>query len=463
MDALKTDLYQLTMAAGYFHMGMAGKTATCEMFVRRLPKRRRYLVAMGAERVLSYLEDLRFTAEQVAYLSQVPALRDAMTPDFQAFLRDLRFTGDAWVVPEGTVVCANEPLIRVRAPIIEAQLVETFVLSVINHATVVASKAARIVRAAGDAQVVEFGSRRTHAEAAVDAARAAYAVGCAGTSNLEAGMRFGLPVVGTAAHMWTMAHPSEESAFENYVRVFPNASILLIDTYDTLVGAERAAAAAGDKLKGVRLDSGDLGALSREVRRILDAAGLSAAKIVASGDLNEYKIEALRRAGAPIDTFGVGTDLVTSLDAPSLGGVYKLVDIDGSPIAKFSEGKATLPGAHQVFRVRGEGGALERDIIALDTEAASDLAGSSSSAPEPLLVEAFRGGKRARPPESLDAIRARAKRDLDSLPPELHSLEEQGPGLTASISSRLQALIEEVRARVAPPGEAAPEGKDASA
>jgi nicotinate phosphoribosyltransferase len=458
VEALKTDLYQLTMAAGYFHTGMTGKTATCEMFVRRLPKRRRYLVAMGLERLLGYLEDLRFTGDQIAYLSRVPALRDAMTPEFQQFLRELRFTGDAWVVPEGTVVTANEPFLRVRAPIIEAQLIETFALSVINHATVVASKAARIVRAAGDAEVVEFGSRRTHPEAAVDAARAACAVGCAGTSNLEAGMRFDLPVVGTAAHMWTMAHPSEESSFENYVRVFPNASILLIDTYDTIVGAERAAKIAREKLKGVRLDSGDLDALSRGVRKILDEAGLQSTKIVASGDLNEYKIAVLRKAGAPIDTYGVGTDLVTSLDAPSLGGVYKLVEIDGSPIAKFSEGKATLPGAHQVFRFRGEGGALERDVIALATESPESLAEGSARVPEPLLVQAFQGGRRVREPEALDVIRARAKRELDALPADLHGLEEEGPVLSASLSERLKSLIEEVRARVAPP---APEGKGA--
>lgn len=458
MEALKTDLYQLTMAAGYFHTGMARKMATCEMFVRRLPKRRRYLVAMGIERILAYLEELRFTDEQIDYLTRVPALRDAMTPEFQAYLRDLRFTGDAWALPEGTVVAANEPFLRVEAPIIEAQLIETFALSVINHATKIASKAARIVRAAGDAQVVEFGSRRTHPEAAVDAARAACAVGCAGTSNLEAGMRFGLPVVGTAAHMWTMAHPSEESSFANYVRVFPNASILLIDTYDTITGAERAAAIARDKLKGVRLDSGDLAALSREVRKILDAAGLKTAQIVASGDLNEYKIEALRRAGAPIDVYGVGTDLVTSLDAPSLGGVYKLVAIDGSPIAKFSEGKATLPGAHQVFRVWGEGGTIERDVIALADESPESFADSSGRTPEPLLLQAFQAGRRVLAPEPLDAIRARAKRQIDALPAQFHGLEEGDTVFAATLSARLLALIEEVRARVASSGAAEGEG-----
>jgi nicotinate phosphoribosyltransferase len=436
------------MAAGYFHTGMAAKTATCEMFVRRLPKRRRYLVAMGIERVLSYLERLRFTDEQIAYLTTVPALKDAMTPDFQGYLRDLRFTGDAWALPEGTVFCANEPILRVRAPIIEAQLIETFALSAINHATTVASKAARILRAAGDAQVVEFGSRRTHPEAAIDAARAACAVGCAGTSNVEAGMRFGLPVVGTAAHMWTMAHPTEESSFENYVKVFPNASILLIDTYDTERGAERAARVAREKLKGVRLDSGDLHLLSKAVRGVLNAAGLTQTHIVASGDLNEYKIQALRRAGAPIDVYGVGTDLVTSIDAPALGGVYKLVEIDGLPIAKFSEGKATFPGAHQVYRFHDDAGLVAQDIIALEDEPSPQ--GPTARPGEPLLEHVFRRGARAMAIEPIAAIQARTRAELDALPPDLHGLDEEGPVLTAKPSQRLLDLIEDVRARVAP-------------
>ncbi|MEZ4311748.1 MAG: nicotinate phosphoribosyltransferase, partial [Polyangiaceae bacterium] len=300
MDALRTDLYQLTMAAGYFHRGMRHDVATCEMFVRRLPRPRRYLVAMGRERVLSYLAGLSFTAEEIDYLGKLPSLRDAMTDDFKKYLADFRFTGDVWAVPEGTVVFANEPMFRITAPLIEAQLVETFLLSAVNHGTMIASKAARIVRAAGDAGVMEFGSRRTHPGAAMDAARDACAAGFVATSNVEAGMRFGLPVTGTAAHMWTMAHASEEAAFEGYLAVFPSAAILLIDTYDTIRGAERAARIAKEKLKGVRLDSGDLLALSRGVRKVLDENGCASAKIVASGDLNEYKIAALRREGAPI-------------------------------------------------------------------------------------------------------------------------------------------------------------------
>ena len=452
MDALLTDLYQLTMAAGYFHRGMTSAIATCEMFVRRLPRRRRFLLAMGTERVLRFLEELRFTDEQIAYLCTVPALRDAMTPPFQEFLRGFRFTGDVWAVPEGTAMFANEPFVRVRAPLVEAQIVERFLLSAVNHGTMVASKAARVVIAAGGAPVIEIGSRRTHPDAAVDAARAAYAAGFVGTSNVEAGMRFGIPVMGTAAHMWTMAHPSEEEAFEGYVATFPNATILLIDTYDTIRGAARAARIARDKLKGVRLDSGDLLALSRGVRDVLDQHGCKSAMIVASGDLNEHRIAELRAAGAPIDVYGVGTDLVTSIDAPSLGGVYKIVELDRGgvrmPIAKFSEGKATLPAPHQVFRFRDADGRLARDVVALSDEAA-DAVGEGSA--EPLLAPVMTGGQRVAPAPSLDAIRSRARAEITSLPPELLEIPEPTPMWTPflpSTSKRLGELVDVVRARV---------------
>jgi nicotinate phosphoribosyltransferase len=452
VDALHTDLYQLTMAAGYFHRGMVPASATCEAFVRRLPRRRRFLLTMGLERVLRYLSALSFTEEQIAYLTTVPALRDAMTPPFCDFLRRFRFTGDVWALPEGTVAFAGEPLVRVRAPLVEAQLVETFLLSAVNHATMVASKAARVVLAAGDAQVIEFGTRRTHPDAAVDAARAAYAAGFVGTSNVEAGLRFGVPVMGTAAHMWTMAHPSEEAAFEGYVATFPSATILLIDTYDTLRGAERAARIARDKLRGVRLDSGDLLALSRGVRQILDQNGCPDARIVASGDLNEHRIAELRAASAPIDVYGVGTDLVASIDAPALGGVYKLVELtrDGAslPIAKFSEGKATLPGPHQVHRVRDGAGRLLRDVLTLADEAPEVHAGEEA---RPLLVPVMVGGQRTAPPEPLAAVRARAAAELRGLPPDLVDLAEPTPmwaPFAPATSPRLQALIEVVRARV---------------
>lgn len=459
--ALETDLYQLTMAAGYFLRGMREVTATCELFVRRLPRTRRYLVAMGIDAALDWLSNLRFSEEDVAFLRDLPALADAMTPAFCDYLRGLRFTGDVWAVDEGTVMFENEPFLRVRAPIIEAQLAETFLLSTINHATMIGSKAARVVHAAAPAACVEFGSRRTHPGAAVDAARWACAAGFAGTSNVEAGRRHGLTVLGTAAHMWTMAHgpadgqSGEERAFANYVATFPSASILLIDTYDTPRGALRAAKAAGDKLKGVRLDSGDLDALSRQVRKVLDEAGASGARIVASGDLNEHSIAALRAAGAPIDTFGVGTEVVASIDAPALSGVYKVVELEEAgvrrAIAKFSEGKATFPGAHQVQRVTKEGH-FARDVVALCDEAPTLEAGEEA---RPLLSPALASGARARPSAKLDAVRARVAEQQRSLAPWLLDLAEvtrSSPRYEVRPSAGVVALAEQVRAGVVDAG-----------
>jgi nicotinate phosphoribosyltransferase len=458
MRALSTDLYQLTMAAGYFHRKMGDRLATCEMFVRRLPEARRYLVAMGLETVAKYLLELRFEEEDIAFLKTVPALSDAMTPAFQDYLRAFRFTGDLDAVPEGTILFENEPFLRVRAPVIEAQMVETFVLSAVNHQTMVASKAARIVIAAGSfdaggpgalsggATVVEFGTRRTHPDAAIDAARAAYAVGFAATSNVEAARRYGIPVLGTAAHMWTMAHASEEEAFSAYASVFPNATILLIDTYETERGAVRAARAAREKLKGVRIDSGDLDALSRRVRSILDEMDLKTAKIVVSGDLNEHSIAALRRAKAPIDTYGVGTELVTSIDAPALGGVYKLVDLDTNgdhrPIAKFSKGKATYPGPKQVQRI-SNGATYERDVLALASEPLREGA-------EPLLVPFLRGGERVRMPDPLASVRTRSRETLSRLPAILRDLGPKPHELRFPVepSAALVELTEQVRRQV---------------
>jgi nicotinate phosphoribosyltransferase len=440
--ALHTDLYQLTMAAGYFHRGLAHTRASCEMFVRSLPKPRRYLVACGVDAALDAIADLRFEEEQIAWLREVPALRDAMHDGFADYLRAFRFRGDIVAVEEGTVMFGGEPFLRVDADIIEAQLVETFLLSVINHGTMVASKAARIVHAAQGRDVLEFGTRRTHPSEAVDAARAAYLVGAAGTSNLEAGKRYGIPVMGTAAHMWVMTHDSEADAFANYVATFPDAAILLIDTYDTVRGAELAAQIAGDRLSGVRLDSGDLLALSKQVRQVLDDRGCRGARIVASGDLNEYAIERLLAAGAPIDVFGVGTELVTSKDAPSLGGVYKVVQFerDGRvvPIAKLSEGKATYPGQHQVYR-RFDGDSPVEDVLALVQEPAPPGA-------TPLLRVHTLAGQRVADRDDLDTARRRAMAQLAALPEHLHQLDPMAPGAhPVTLSSGLQALVKQVQ------------------
>lgn len=445
MRALATDLYQLTMAAGYFHRGLADTSATFELFVRKLPKARRYLVACGIEEALDYLEALRFEDDDIAFLRELPALKAAMTPAFVDYLRTFRFRGSVSAVSEGTVVFGGEPMIQVSGSIVEAQLVETFLLSAVNHATMIASKAARVVRAAGDAGVLEFGTRRTHPDAALTAARAAYLVGFVGTSNVEAGRRYGIPVLGTAAHSWTMAHDDEEQAFANYAATFPDSTILLIDTYDTRRGAERAARVVGEKLKGVRIDSGDLASVSKDVRAILDRHGLTHTKILASGDLNEHSIAELRAAGAPFDSYGVGTELVCSKDAPSLGGVYKVVEWTRGglrrSIAKFAEGKATYPGAHQVYRRTRRDGELE-DVLALATEPVPDGA-------EGLLSPRLEGGVRLAPRPRLEELRAHARRSLLALPERLHRLEATDePLVVVTPSTALASLVSEVRAQV---------------
>ncbi|MBV9613112.1 MAG: nicotinate phosphoribosyltransferase, partial [Acidobacteriaceae bacterium] len=372
MPALNTDLYELTMAAGYFAAGKAGELATFELLVRRLPDTRNFLIAAGLAQAVEYLQGLAFDREELEYLRSLKEFQNAPA-EFFDFLVNLRFSGDLFAVPEGMPIFANEPLAIVRAPLIEAQLVETYLLSTFAFQTMVASKAARCVLAAEGRPIVEFGSRRAHGpQAGVLAGRAAYLAGCAGTSNTEAGMRFGIPVFGTAAHSWTMAFPSEGESFRALRQLLGDATVFLVDTYDTLEGT-RLAARLGPPLWGVRLDSGDLPSLSREVRRILDAGGLRDAKIFATNDLDEHRIAELVRSGAPCDVFGVGTQLATSADAPTLGAVYKLVELArGGELqyaAKFSEQKSTLPGAKQIYRYG------DHDVIALYSECNSDFQG----------------------------------------------------------------------------------------
>lgn len=440
--ALMTDLYQLTMGAGYFKHAEHQKRVSFELFVRRLPPDRRYLVFAGLETVLGYLRELSFTESQLAYLREVPGLRGAMSFDFVEYLRGFRFRGDVCAMPEGTVCFANEPFLRVTGTLFEAQLVETFLLSAINSETVIASKAARIVRAAQNASVLEFGTRRTSPEEAIASARAAFIAGFAGTSNVEAGYRFDIPVMGTAAHSWTMAHETESLAFERYIATFPDSSTMLVDTYDTLEGTRRAIKAGGAKLRGVRLDSGDLAVLSVEVRKLLDEAGLKQTKIVASGDLDEHKIAALRALNAPIDIYGVGTELVRSRDNPTLGGVYKLVhDHDAErPVAKFSDSKASFPGVHQVFRKMRDGRA-DSDIVGTEEEFQVDS--------EPLLVEWMKDGKLVRELPSLSKLRETARAQLSALPDHLHELgpAKDGPAYPVKNSDALEALIQRVRDR----------------
>ena len=341
------------MAAGY-HAAGETSSASFELFVRELPATRGYLVAAGLEQAIAYLETWRYTPDEVDYLRSVPALRGARPAFFDDYLPGLRFTGDVWAVSEGTPVFAGEPILRVTAPLPEAQLVETALLATILFQTAVASKAARVREAAGERPVIEFGGRRAHGtEAAMYAARAACLAGCRATSNVEAGYRYGLAVSGTMAHSWVMAYPDELTAFSRYAAVYGPRSVLLIDTYDSIAAARRIVG-AGLRPAAVRLDSGDLVHLSRAVRGILDAGGLGDTQILASGDLDEHKIAAVVSSGAPIDGFGVGTALSTSSDAPALSGVYKLVEIDRAgtmtPVMKLSAGKRTCPGAKQLWR-----------------------------------------------------------------------------------------------------------------
>ncbi len=388
MKGLHTDLYQLTMAAGYFGSGKGSEKAVFELFVRRLPSNRDVLVAAGLQQAVEYLLELRFTGEQIDYLKSVPQLERAK-PGFWEYLRAFRFTGDVFAMREGTPFFAGEPVLTVNAPIIEAQLPETYLLATIAFQSMIASKAARVAKAAQGRGVVEFGARRAHSpEAGVLAARAAYIGGCTGTSNVEAGFRYGIPVFGTSAHSWVQSFPSEDAGFRALQELLGERTIYLIDTYDTVQGA-RKVVELGRPLWGVRLDSGNLAALSKSVRQILDHSGLNDAKIMATSDLNEYRIAELLADDAPIDAFGVGTDLATSADAPSLSAVYKLVELEVSGIkrytAKHSAEKQTLPGAKQVFRYE------EEDVVGCSSECAPH--GMRGAVPEALLRPVILGGQ----------------------------------------------------------------------
>src|ERR1700674_1846864 len=352
MTGLLTDLYQLTMAAGYFESGKADEAATFELFFRHLPRYRNFVLAAGLEQVVEYLQNLHFEDEEIRYLRSLPQFQ-RVSPAFFDALRRLRFNGDLFAMAEGTPIFAGEPFLTVRAPLIEAQIPETYLLASIGFQSLIATKAARITEVAAGRAVVDFGTRRAHSpEAGVLAGRASYIGGCVGTSNTETGFRYGIPVFGTAAHSWVQSFPSEKEAFGRLQNLLGEATVYLIDTYDTIAGA-KLAASLGRPVWGVRLDSGNLGELSRAVRHILDEAGLQDAKIMATSDLNEYKILEFAAADAPIDAFGVGTDLATSTDSPNLGVVYKLVELDGRYTAKFSEDKHTMPGSKQVFRFDG--------------------------------------------------------------------------------------------------------------
>ncbi len=435
MSALNTDLYELTMAAGYFMAGKAEDVATFELSVRQLPATRNFLLAGGLQQAVEYLTGLRFETAEIEYLRSLKQFVNT-PPEFFSYLKDLRFEGDIFAVPEGTPVFAGEPILIVRAPLIQAQLVETYLLSTIAYQTTIASKAARCVLAAKGRAIVEFGSRRAHSpEAGPLAGRAAFLAGCTGTSNAEAGKRYGVPVFGTAAHSWVMSFSDEETSYRELQKLLGEATVYLVDTYDPLEGT-RMAIRLGPPMWGVRLDSGQLAVQAHQIRRLLDQNGFPNAKIMATNDLNENRIAELLADGAPIDAFGVGTELATSADAPSLSAVYKLVELRRGEshlyTAKWSEEKATIPGAKQIYRYPGH------DVIALYNECNNEFKG------EPLLGPVLINGELLEPYLSLLHLRERARQKIAQLPPDLLRLEPAAP-YRVEISERLLGLTESIR------------------
>ena len=436
---LFTDLYELTMMQAYLAEGMTG-TAVFTLFVRRLPEHRNFLLACGLESVLASLEQLRFTDDDLEYLRSLKTFSDA----FLTWLRAFEFTGDIDAVPEGTPIFANEPILEVVAPIAQAQLVETLVMNQIHVQTVLASKAARVAAAARGKKVVDFGARRTHGvDAALLGARAFYIAGIDATSNVLAGKLYGIPVAGTMAHSYIQAHGDECQAFRAFAKMFPGTT-LLVDTYDTLEGVRRVielVKRAPDEIKitAVRLDSGDLGALARDTRHLLDAAGLQHVGIFASSGLDEWEIAKLLDAGMPIDGFGVGTGMSVSDDAPALDIAYKLSEYAGEGRTKLSRHKSILPGRKQVFRQEKEGKAVG-DVIA---RAGERLLGRA------LLRSVMRGGRRtSETAEDLESIRRHAKEEIARLPAHVTSLAPADPTYPVRTSAALEQHHEEVRHRV---------------
>lgn len=438
--ALFTDLYELTMLQAYFEEDMSAD-AVFSLFVRRLPTRRNFLLACGLDTVLDYLENLRFGDEDIAYLASLGQFSER----FLAWLRDFRFTGEVDAVPEGTPVFPNEPILEVVAPLPQAQLVETFIVNQVHVQTVLASKAQRVVTAAEGRPVIDFGARRMHGiDAALKAARAFYIGGVTATSNVLAGQRYGVPLAGTMAHSYIQAHEDEATAFRAFARLYPD-TILLVDTYDTLAGVRKVidlAKVLGKdfKVKAVRLDSGDLLALSRQVRRLLDEADLDKVEIFASGGLDEDAIAALVAADAPIDGFGVGTSMGVSSDAPDLDIAYKLCEYAGKGRLKLSTGKPVLPGRKQIFRI-AHGGRDTRDVIARANE---DLLG------RPLLAPVMRNGKRLPAGKvELETARRYAQEQIARLPAPIREVASTDRPYPAEVSAALADFQVKVKKDVA--------------
>lgn len=438
VGALLTDFYQLTMLDAYYQLDMRG-TAVFEFFVRSLPPGRNFLLAAGLEQVLDYLEFMRFTAADIAWLHSLGRFSERLLEQLHSF----RFEGDVAAMPEGTVFFPGEPILRVTAPLPQAQLVESRLVNLLHFQTLVASKAVRSRLAAAHARLVDMGMRRSHgAEAALLAARACYIAGFDSTATVTAARCFDIPVVGTMAHSFIQAHATEVDAFRNSARSQPGNATLLLDTYDTLAAAEKVARlthelrAEGIHVNAVRIDSGDLAAQAREVRGILDRGGCRDVKIIVSGGLDEYELHRLHAERAPIDAYGLGTRISAPEDAPVLDCAYKLQEYEQRPTAKRSPGKGHAPGARQVFRRYGENGVIAGDVVCRSMETMPDKA---------LLQPVMERGRRLRPAPSLHSIRQHAHREVTSLPIELQSLEP-ATAIAVEVSAGLRALSEQVDA-----------------
>ncbi|MDR2720150.1 MAG: nicotinate phosphoribosyltransferase [Nitrososphaerota archaeon] len=444
---LFTDFYELTMCAAYFD-NKRFESVTFDLFVRRLPENRSYFLFTGLEQVLLYLQNIKFDEQHLVYLKS-----QGFNEQFLDYLRGFKFTGDVWAVPEGTVVFPNEPLVRVTAPLIEAQIVETFLLNTVNLQTTMSTKASRVVCAAKGKAVIEFGLRREHGvDAGMKVARSSYIAGCMGSSNVLAGMVYGIPVFGTMAHSFIMSYPRELEAFRAFVKTFPDRSTLLIDTYDDFAGLEKAIIVAkeleaeGLQLSGVRLDSGDLIESSKKIRKLLDDNGLMYVKIFVSGDLDEFRIADLLSKGAEIDSFGVGTKMGTSSDRPYLDVIYKLCETMTAsgvytPVMKLSTDKLTLPGRKQVYRYKDSDGNYVRDVITLASEKIID------NDAESLLVNVMSGGKLTYSLPSLNVIREFAFENLSRLPEKYKSITE-AEVYPVELSQNLQALSKSLREKL---------------
>ena len=440
--ALLTDLYQLTMLQAYFDQDM-NDTAVFEFFVRKLPEKRNFLMAAGLEQVIDYLEGLHFTDEELAWL----AGNDRFSAAFVDSLADLRFTGEVRAMPEGTIFFPDEPILRVTAPLREAQLVETRIINLLQFQTLVASKAARIRLAAPGRVLADFGLRRAHgAEAGLLSARASFIAGFDGTSNMLAGMRWGVPLYGTMAHSFIQTHDDELVAFEHFARSHPRGTTLLIDTYDTEVAAQaliplrRRLNGEGITIQAVRIDSGDLGEHARRVRAILDSGGARDIRVFASSSLDEYAVQVLLDAGAPIDGFGVGTRMNTSADHPYFDCAYKLQEYAGIARRKRSEGKATWPGRKQVFRRFAEADdrrQMTGDTLSLENDGVEGT---------PLLDRVMSGGRRIAPSPPLAEVREQARRQLAALPPSLRCLDA-APPYAVTVAEPLRELARRVDLR----------------